>query len=160
MATEDEINALRALEAAPWFGEGLRFKCTGCGDCCTGPSGAVYLSEHDVERLSSHLQISRDEFVRRYTQWSDSELALADKPSSSECVFLSGTACSVYEARPTQCRTYPYWLTNILTEEDWQYAASVCEGINHPEAQLIAPEEIFEQCRAELEREILPGQGA
>ena len=155
--TDIEKQALHALEAAPWFADGLRFTCTGCGECCTGPSGAVYLSERDVERLSAALQLAREEFVGRYTQWSDSELALADKPSANECVFLAGTACSVYEARPTQCRTYPFWLTNILSLEDWEAEAGVCEGINHPDAQLITPEEIFEQCRVELENEVLPG---
>ncbi len=154
---EVEAQALAALERAPWFGEGLRFTCTGCGQCCTGASGAVYLSELDVERLSSALKLSRDEFIGRYTQWSDTELALTDKPESSECIFLSGKTCSVYDARPTQCRTYPFWLMNILNPEDWADAAEFCEGINHPEAQVISLEEIFEQCRADLENEVLPG---
>jgi uncharacterized protein len=157
VALGHELDALRALESAPWFGDGLRFTCTGCGKCCTGPSGAVYLSEQDVERLCRALNISRSEFVEAYTQLSDSELALADKPSSSECAFLDGKACSVYEARPVQCRTYPFWITNILGPEDWADAALVCEGINHPDAHLITPEAIFEHCRAEIENEVLPG---
>jgi Fe-S-cluster containining protein len=153
---EVEQQALEALEAAPWFGDGLRFTCTGCGHCCTGASGAVYLSELDVQRLASKLQLSRDDFIARYTQWSDSELALIDKPDSPECVFLSGKACSVYGARPTQCRTYPFWLINVLESEDWVAEAHACEGINHPEAALIPVDTIFEQCRADLENEILP----
>ena len=99
MATRHEIEALGALEASPWFGEGLRFTCTGCGKCCTGSAGAVYLSDDDVERLCGFLGLSRDAFLARYTRSRDGKRALVDKASSDECVFLSGTACSVYDAR-------------------------------------------------------------
>ena len=39
----------------PWFKDGLRFTCTGCGDCCSGAPGFVWVSEEDIERLANHL---------------------------------------------------------------------------------------------------------
>jgi len=155
MTTKDEAEALLALEREPWFGEGLRFTCTGCGDCCTGSSGAVYLSQADVDRLSKTLDLPVETFLKQYTQGSDSQIALVDRPGSSDCVFLSGTSCSIYDARPTQCRTYPFWLMNILSPEDWTGAALFCEGINHADAPLVTPSQIFEQCRSDLENEAL-----
>ena len=151
--TDVEHEALEALERGPWFAGGLRFACTGCGACCTGPAGAVYLSERDLKRLCAALDVSREAFVARYTRSMDGQLALADKTGSEECVFLEGTACGVYAARPEQCRTYPFWLMNILTPEDWEATAAVCEGIDHAEAEVVSGEAVLEQCRADLEND-------
>ena len=36
----------------PWYHEGLRFECTGCGDCCTGAPGYVWLTEEEIRALA------------------------------------------------------------------------------------------------------------
>ena len=78
---------------------------------------------------------------------------LVDKPDSKDCVFLTGKICGVYQARPTQCRTYPWWLTNIQDQEGWDQAARVCEGINHPSAPIVPAAEILEQVRLDAEND-------
>jgi uncharacterized protein len=156
MTNSYEAEALDALAKKPWFEAGLRFKCTGCGECCTGTSGAVYLSASDVERLAEALKLPVDAFMSRYTQPSDGQIALIDNPSApADCIFLSGKACSVYDARPTQCRAYPFWLINVLEPKDWAEAADFCEGIDHPDAPLVPASEVLQQCRAEVENEPL-----
>src|SRR5579862_6727546 len=95
------------VKTEPWFADGLRFKCTGCGKCCTGSPGYVFLSPPDLDRLSTHFALSPDEFVAKYTYKIDSKLSLLDEPGSDACIFLKNKQCSVYEARPTQCRTFP-----------------------------------------------------
>lgn len=37
------------------------------------------------------------------------------------CVFLEpdGKQCSIYEARPVQCRTYPFWPTIMESMQSW-----------------------------------------
>ena len=35
----------------------------------------------------------------------------------------------MYDARPTQCRTYPFWRENMLTPHDWQAEGARCEGV-------------------------------
>ena len=136
-----------------WFEGGLRFKCTGCGKCCTGSSGSVYLSPVDLERLAKFFQLPTGSFARKYTRVIKGRRALIDGAGSHDCVFLSGTACSVYEARPTQCRAYPWWLSNIRDRQSWEEAAKVCEGIDHPSAPIVPASEILEQCRMDLENE-------
>ena len=131
-----------------WMGEGLRFKCTGCGKCCTGSPGYVYLSPTDIETLSTHLKISQKEFLRRYTRFVNGQSALLDAPRSDQCIFLKDKACSVYEARPVQCRTFPWWLHNIRSRAAWDGAAEECEGINHPDAPLVPAAEVERQCDA------------
>jgi Fe-S-cluster containining protein len=136
-----------------WFAEGLRFTCTGCGSCCTGASGSVRLSDNDIDRLAKHLRLQPGRFVRQYTRTVRGERRPIDAPGSSECIFLRSKACSVYEARPTQCRTFPWWRENLRDEESWREAASSCEGIDHPAAPLILADEIMEQLRLDESNE-------
>jgi Fe-S-cluster containining protein len=54
-----------------------------------------------------------------------------------DCTFLDrqtmpGRAvCSIYEDRPTQCRTWPFWPENIRTSRDWNAARrrTPCPGM-------------------------------
>jgi Fe-S-cluster containining protein len=140
-------------EEPPWFAAGLRFKCTGCGKCCTGSSGSVYLSQSDLERLAAHFRQPVGAFVRRYTRLNHGRRALIDQPGAGDCVFLKGKACTVYDARPTQCRTYPWWFGNLRDPESWLEAAEVCEGIDHPAATLVPASEILEQAWVEADND-------
>ncbi|MEN9654066.1 MAG: hypothetical protein RL235_178 [Chlamydiota bacterium] len=130
----------------PWFQEGLRFQCTGCGGCCTGSPGYVFLSEPDLDALTRHLQCDRDAFIRTYARQVDTQLALIEDPVNYDCVFLKDKRCSVYEARPVQCRTFPWWIQHLREPTDWQAAKERCEGIDHPDAPVVASDTIAEQC--------------
>lgn len=130
-------------EKQPWYKDGLYFKCTGCGKCCSGSPGYVFLTEKDIASLTHHLKISREEFIAHYTKALNRQLSLRDDTPNYGCIFLKdGKYCSVYEARPTQCRTYPFWLMNITSQRQWDTEANRCEGINHPDAPLVPAEEI------------------
>jgi Fe-S-cluster containining protein len=85
-----------------------KFECTGCGDCCRW-SGSVLLTDRDIARLAKELGLSQQEFINRHTRLAPNrtQLALIDNPDES-CSFLDGNRCSVYEARPEQCRSFPY----------------------------------------------------
>jgi Fe-S-cluster containining protein len=135
----------------PWFQDGLRFKCTGCGKCCTGSPGYVYLSDQDLEKLAAHFQLSLEKFSRKYVRLIDGGAALLDKPVSGDCVFLENNQCTVYESRPIQCKTFPWWIDHLRDPKDWDEAAERCEGINHPDAPLVAVEHIEEQCLTYLD---------
>lgn len=135
----------------PWFNDGLRFKCTGCGGCCTGTPGYVFLSQDDLERLANHFQKTPQEFAKKYTRLVEDQYALLDRPGSYDCIFLRDKKCTVYEARPTQCRTFPWWIHHLREPKDWEDAANRCEGINHPEAPLVSSLHIQEQCLTYLD---------
>jgi uncharacterized protein len=125
-----------------WYKEGLRFACTQCGHCCTGSPGYVWLKEEDVEAMSKLLGLEREEFLRRYTRMAFGRLALLEHSRTYDCVFLEGNRCKVYEIRPRQCRTFPWWPEHLTSKEAWEEAAQRCEGINHPEAPLISSDRI------------------
>ncbi len=129
----------------PWYKEGLRFQCTECGQCCTGGPGYVWLKEEDILSISEQLGISPEEFVRDYTRSVFDRVALIEDPKSYDCIFLEGKRCKIYQGRPRQCRTFPWWPEYLSTKEAWNEAAQRCEGINHPDAPLIPFEKIEEQ---------------
>ena len=51
-----------------WYKDGLKFKCTGCGQCCTGAPGYVWLSPEEVDAIAAHLNISKEKFLQTYTR--------------------------------------------------------------------------------------------
>ncbi len=135
----------------PWFDQGLRFQCTGCGKCCTGSPGYVFLSKPDLEKLSAHFLLNEEEFLKKYCRFVDGQYALLDRLESYDCIFLKEKKCSVYEARPIQCRTFPWWIQHLREPRDWEEAAVRCEGINHPDAPLVSSLHIQEQCLTYLD---------
>ena len=46
-----------------------------------------------------------------------------------DCVFLETGRCSVYQARPAQCRCYPFWEEIIASEETWKAESAFCPGV-------------------------------
>lgn len=138
-------------ESQTWYKEGLRFKCTGCGKCCTGAPGAVWISDEEVEQISAHLKISVEEFLLHYTRLIDGKRSLIDEPPSYDCVFLKNNQCSIYSVRPLQCRTYPWWPNNLRSKKMWEEAAKWCEGINHCHAPTISQSEIKSQLQEHID---------
>ncbi len=47
-----------------------------------------------------------------------------------DCVFWVDGACSVYEDRPLQCRSFPFWAPYLGSREDWDALESRCPGVN------------------------------
>ena len=85
-----------------------QFKCSGCGECCRW-TGFVLLTPKDLPILAAQLNLSELDFIDQHTRLSSNrqQLALLDK-SDGSCAFLKGDRCSIYAARPEQCRTFPF----------------------------------------------------
>jgi Fe-S-cluster containining protein len=118
---------------APFYAEGLRFSCKRCSSCCRYDSGFVFVSENDLEKLVLALKIDRDSFVKTYCRWvpdwrGNEVISLREK-SNKDCV-LWDNGCAVYEHRPLQCKTFPFWESILSSSGAWEIAASSCPGIN------------------------------
>ena len=112
----------------PWHAEGLRFECTRCGACCTGAPGYVWVDLAEIEALAEFRGESVDAFSRKYVRRVHNRLSLIEKPGG-DCVFWDKAAgCTVYAARPVQCRTWPFWPENIESREAWEGVREVCPG--------------------------------
>lgn len=115
----------------PWFRGGLRFECTGCGDCCTGAPGYVWVSAEEIEELAYVLGLSVAAFEARYVRVVENRKSLVEM-EQGDCVFFDrgSRRCRVYEHRPMQCRTWPFWQSNLRTPAMWQAVARICPGCN------------------------------
>lgn len=115
----------------PFYEDGLKFQCQGSGNCCTshGEFGFVFLTLEDRRRFAKHLNISTAAFTRQYCDIKDGVWHLKEDPKQPDCMFLKNKRCSTYEARPTQCRTWPFW-PEVMNPKSWKKeVASFCPGI-------------------------------
>lgn len=131
-----------------WFAEpnprpsqaepGLRFGCTQCGNCCSGPPGYVLISDAEAKAFATHLSIPLDDFLRDYTRILPEGRSLIERHTEHgfDCVFLDratipGKAiCGAYNARPAQCRTWPFWPSLVKSPVAWERAKHTCPGID------------------------------
>ena len=92
------------------------FECVRCGNCCRG-DGFVKVTRSDARRIAALLGITAQEFYHRYTMRHEGDYWLIDKPDNDDCIFLENNLCSVNEAKPQQCRDFPYkWrVSNMLS---------------------------------------------
>ncbi len=101
--------------------------------------------------MAKSLSLPLRDYTRVHCDRTDGYWHLKDDKSSPNCRFLVGTKCSVYEGRPTQCRTWPFW-PEVMGAKGWaREVAAFCPGVG--KGPLIAPEEIAERKRQQLESE-------
>ena len=120
-----------------WYKKGLKFGCTGCGKCCTGGPGYVWINEEEIIEMAAALNMSVKDFEAKYTRIVDGDISLKETVPNYDCIFLRDEKCLVYNARPRQCRTFPFWEENLESKAAWKEAGSRCEGIDHPDAPVI-----------------------
>lgn len=138
-------NKLNILpDNSPWYKNGLRFECTGCGGCCTGAPGYIWVTDEEIQAMADYLKLPLDKFSRRYLRKVGNKYSLVEYQKTYDCIFLKDRKCSIYPVRPTQCRTYPWWAENLSSEEAWKEAAKRCEGIRR-DAPVIDAKTINEQ---------------
>jgi len=132
------------MSTTPWYQAGLKFQCTQCGNCCTGAPGYVWVNKEEIGALAVLLKVQVEEFEKRYVRKVGIRKSLVEFPNG-DCVFFHGESrtCQVYGARPRQCRTWPFWNTNLSSPAAWEQAAEHCPGCNH--GNLVALKKIEEQ---------------
>lgn len=121
----------------------MKFRCqASCGGkCCSakwdGKASFVFLTWRDRKNLVNFLGKKLEEFA------SFGEFAFTrfiNRPSrqwflnntEKTCPFLKEGKCSVYEARPTQCRTFPFW-PELMVNEPYKTLKEFCPGVGEGE---------------------------
>jgi Fe-S-cluster containining protein len=128
----------------PWYRDGLPFACTRCGACCTGAPGYVWVDADEIAQLAAHRGESVERFTKAYVRRVGQRHSLIEKPGG-DCVFWDRQAgCTVYAARPQQCRTWPFWPENIESPEAWDQVTRVCPGSGAAQGRIFSLEEIRE----------------
>jgi len=88
--------------------------CESCeGKCCTGDSGYIYVTKTEAMKIANSLGLELNIFVEKYLfkkgyKHSIKEVQFGE---SYDCIFYdrASNGCKIYDARPTQCRTFPFW---------------------------------------------------
>lgn len=113
----------------PWYQKGLQFSCTQCGNCCTGAPGVVWVSDEELREIAGYLNKSIGEIRLMHTRLVGAKVSLKEY-ANGDCTFFDGRTrrCKVYPVRPIQCQTWPFWPSNLATEERWEQVQQVCPG--------------------------------
>jgi hypothetical protein len=99
--------------------------CTACANCCR--VATVKIADRDVEKLAKRLGVNPSQFLAEYTR-EDVEEGRVLKRNQNGCVFLEGNLCSVYEARPHTCVTFPHLTRGAgsLVSRLWEMPDRAC----------------------------------
>ena len=168
----------KEIKLAKNLKDGLNFSCQRCGACCRGfEEGEVYLYMEDIVKLARHLGLKGKAGLRKFAKkylkvisdsffWREpgekrgrtykyKTLGFKFTGSDEHCHFLQDNLCSVHEARPFQCRCFPWWQMMVTARgkinlEDY---AKKCEGLRLLNGEYYSPEEILKWANQEYEIE-------
>ncbi len=123
-----------------WYVSGLAFACQHCGRCCAGPEeGYVWVTPEEIPAIAAHLKMDEETFRKKYVRRVGRRFTIVEVKGTNDCIFLSPPAdiggtmtrgCTIYSVRPRQCRTWPFWTSNLRDPDSWAWAGSRCRGIN------------------------------
>jgi len=99
--------------------EGFKFSfnplvCEECGGkCCVGESGYIWTNPLEIEKIANFLKMSQKEFKDNFLIKVGYKFSIKEKPFEDgyACIFFDtqNKNCSIYDVRPHQCRTFPFW---------------------------------------------------
>ncbi len=130
----------------PWYKDGLNFTCTQCGNCCTGAPGVVWVTDAEIAQIAELRGLTIEEMRQRHTREVEGRTSLTEH-ENGDCTFFDPKSrrCLVYAARPAQCRTWPFWNSNIKSRDAWETMRQSCPGAG--QGQFVPLEEIERKAR-------------
>ena len=120
-----------------WFEDGLTFSCTLCGDCCSGGPGFVWFNDEEAQAMADKVGMSVFDFLRTYAEREEGKWTLRNVRNAEgqhDCIFLKPLpggkrGCGLYQVRPKQCQTWPFWSGVIKSKKAWDKTAKKCPGM-------------------------------
>jgi hypothetical protein len=105
----------------------------------------VWVTKQEHREIALALGYRTGKLPRKYIRRVGFRYSLTEK-SNGDCVFLERkddkVVCQIYEHRPKQCRTWPFWRINLKSPEHWAAAAGSCPGMG--KGSLYTPDQIEE----------------
>jgi Fe-S-cluster containining protein len=87
--------------------------CFTCAGSCCRWGGYVWVTESDLEAMAELMNLSLERFANEYIKAAYGRLSIQERLRDGEyhCALFnpSTNRCLVYEVRPEQCRTFPFW---------------------------------------------------
>ena len=105
--------------------------CKTCGgNCCRGIGGYVWISIEELEKIAGTMKMDLALFSQQYVRQVQDRLSLQERVINGEhyCCFFDAIdcQCKIYQNRPRQCRTYPFW---NRFKKDSQELFAECPGV-------------------------------
>jgi Fe-S-cluster containining protein len=119
----------RAATDQAWYVSGLSFECQQCGGCCGGFPGYVWLTDDEIDTIAERLGLTAGAFLEKYTLRVARRYTLKEV-GNYDCIMLEDGRCSIYDIRPIQCRTFPFWEENLYAPSGWRAAGRSCPGVD------------------------------
>ena len=155
---------------------GIEFSCQKCGACCLGfKEGEVYLYKDDIARLAKLLNLtskaSLRDFAKEYLKvvndsffWKEpgavraktyryKTLGFKFTGDDEHCHFLKDNKCTIHEARPFQCRCFPFWQMLVSNKKNFVDYSKKCPGLKVLKGKHYTREEILDWATKEYEME-------
>ena len=108
----------------------FKFSCTACGNCCKG-GGSVYFTENELEKIYDHLSLSgeaKNNFHNKLINRTSNGYYVHENDKA--CYFLDkNNKCSIYNLRPLQCSTYPFWPSVFRNQKEFEVNMKDCPGL-------------------------------
>lgn len=79
--------------------------------------------------MANELGIEVDAFEGKFVRQVGQDKSLIEYPDG-DCIMLDPRTrkCNVYQSRPIQCRTWPFWDSTLKKRKDWKETCEVCPG--------------------------------
>jgi Fe-S-cluster containining protein len=105
--------------------------CKNCpGYCCTGEPGHIWVNKEEIKKIASFLDLSSEEFIKYYLTKIHYRYSLKELKINGDfqCIFFDdkNKNCLIYEVRPKQCRTFPFW---DYFQDNAEEAFKECPGV-------------------------------
>jgi len=111
--------------------KGFYYTCIRCGECCCRP-GSVFFTAEEMKKAAAMLGTTVKSFKHKYV--TDKLVDVFELYTESSCPFyIEEEGCSIYEARPLQCKTYPFWKNNFTSQEALEKLHDECPGTGEGE---------------------------
>ena len=106
--------------------------CKTCGGkCCRGLEGYIWISMEELEKMAGTRKMDLALFSKQYVRQVQGKLSLQERIINGEhfcCFFdLIDCRCIIYQSRPKQCRTFPFW---DQFKKDPQKLFEECPGVS------------------------------
>jgi len=100
----------------------MAFECRHCGQCCIDECTQINLSIGDIARICSFLKCNIGDVMHKIGM---KPFSKPDSPNNFDyelgldipCQFRVGEKCSIYPARPLNCRIFPYYFLGNVPDE-------------------------------------------
>jgi Fe-S-cluster containining protein len=88
----------------------------------------------EIKIIVDFLKMAVGQFRQKYLRRVGLRTTIIEHRTTKDCIFLQagagGKQCTIYSVRPCQCRSWPFWASNLASPGDWNKAAQKCPGIN------------------------------